>query len=145
MPENGLCRRAGCPWGSFANRVVGGITDSWGLVGRRREEVSSNPQSSHEGFGHGERKVQVLLSCRRRRRLLQFVRRGHHDQGPQPRLRRPTEEVPPAGSVQTLSPIPSTASLPMTSLQSPAHRLSGWRAPKLKPRWDLHSGGRSWA
>ena len=84
----------------FANRRFAWNYWQLGLVGRRTEKVSSNPHSSHEVFGHGERKVQDLRSCRRRRRLLRHVRRGHHGQGPQPLLRRTAKEAPPGRSRQ---------------------------------------------
>ena len=58
--------------------------------------VSSNPQPSPREPGHGERTVQDLRPRRQLRRLLQFVRRGHHGQCPQTLLRRPTEEISPA-------------------------------------------------
>ena len=82
-------------------------------MGRRTEKVSYNSHSSHEGFGHGERKMQVLRSCRRRR-LLQFVHRGHHGQGPQPLLRRTAKEAPPTGAAQALRSLHSTQALPIT-------------------------------
>ena len=39
-----------------------------------------------EGLDHGQLHLQELRPQRRRRRLLQFVRRGNHDQRPQPPL-----------------------------------------------------------
>ena len=46
-----------------------------------------------EGPRHGQPHLQELRPQRRRRRLLQFVRRGHHGQCPQPPLPRPTQET----------------------------------------------------
>ena len=46
-----------------------------------------------EGLGHGQPHLQELRPQRRRWRLLQFVRRGHHGQRPQPPLPRPMEET----------------------------------------------------
>ena len=59
-------------------------------------ESTFKPSHFHEGLGPGEREVQDLRQQRRGRRLLQLVRRGHHGQGPQPLLRRETEEARPA-------------------------------------------------
>ena len=46
-----------------------------------------------EGLGHGQPHLQELRPQRRRRRLLQFVRRGNHGHCPQPPLPRPMEET----------------------------------------------------
>ena len=46
-----------------------------------------------EAPGHGERHLQELRPERRRRRLLQLVRRGNHGQCPQPSLPQPAEET----------------------------------------------------
>ena len=46
-----------------------------------------------EGPDHGQPHMQDLRPQRRRRRLLQLVRRGNHGQCPQPPLPRPTQET----------------------------------------------------
>ena len=46
-----------------------------------------------EGPGHGQPHLQDLRPQRRRRRLLQLVRRGHHGHCPQPPLPRPVKET----------------------------------------------------
>ena len=71
------------------------ISDSCPLWKGEQKRYRRILNSSPEGFGHGQRKVQEMPPRGRRRRLLQLVRRGHHGQGPQPRSRRPSEEVPP--------------------------------------------------
>ena len=51
--------------GSLANRRCAWHYCQSGLVGIRTEKVSSNPHYSHEGFGHGGCRVQVLRPSRR--------------------------------------------------------------------------------
>ena len=46
-----------------------------------------------EAPGHGQPHLQDLRTQRRRRRILQLVRRGHHGQRPQPPLPWPSEET----------------------------------------------------
>ena len=126
--------------GLFRTGVVRGITDSQALWGEGGIGVSSNPHSFHEGFGHGERKVQVLRSCRQRRSLLQLVRRGHHGQEPQSPLRRSTEET-------SRSPrVTSTAAVGDVLSAATVHRVA--RAPSLRGRLtskDLRVQLSAWA
>ena len=57
------------------------------------EGLSSNSQLSLEGPGHDQPHLQELRPQRRRRRLPQFVRYGHHGQRPHPPLSRPAQET----------------------------------------------------
>ena len=100
--EHRLCEPALC--------VESLTVRSYGEKGGKGNEPSLFPR----GLRSGERKVQVLRSCRRRRRLLWLVRSGHYGQGPQPLLRRTVKEAPPAGAAQTLRSLRSTQALPIT-------------------------------
>ena len=56
-------------------------------------EVIVEPSLFLGGLGHGQPHLQELRPQRRRRRLLQLVRRGHHGQRPQPPLPQSTKET----------------------------------------------------
>ena len=111
--------------------VVGGIADSqtlWGKGRRGYREILTLPTRASV---YCQRIAHEMSTCGRRRRLLQFVRRGHHGQGSQPVLRWPPQKVPPAGGPATKR-LHSTAPRLTTHAYNcalTASRLSGRKMP----------------
>jgi hypothetical protein len=78
----------GKPRGAEAQQLM-----TVGHCERKDRGVIVKPSLFLEGLSHGQPHLQELRPQRRRRRLLQRVRRGHHVQRPQPPLPRPAQET----------------------------------------------------